>query len=292
MTASRRSCSTSPPSDIGRTDPRTPCEASAGPFFVGPDRRQAHVFNGPGSPRGRPLGRLGAGRGRRGVPGHGQQVGVRAHRDPPLPVGNPACLSGEAGRRRECLQGRRALRGELGDGIRQHVVRLDRHDAGVRTEHDPGTEPVQASERLVYGLHAPGDLGGRTSGESPGTTPIVTLTKTSLPARAASRAGSASTPSAVTNVACSMLSTPAASASLIAGVPCAWAATGRPSRCASSTTARRSADEYCDSCGGEPGVMLPPLNMILTTAQPRSCRSRTAARRAAAPSAAPPMKWQ
>ncbi len=41
-----------------------------------------------------------------------------------------------------------------------------------------------------------------------------------------------------------------------------------------------------------PGVIAPPLAISLTTAAPRSARSRTAARSASAPRASPPIDQQ
>jgi hypothetical protein len=85
-----------------------------------------------------------------GVPCHGQEVGVRTHLDPSLAIGNPTCPRGEAGRRSKCLQRGRTVRGHLGDGVRQHIVRLQRHDARVRTNNDLGFELVQVPVDVLY----------------------------------------------------------------------------------------------------------------------------------------------
>jgi hypothetical protein len=106
------------------------------------------------------------------------------------------------------------------------------------------------------------------------------------------RASGASTPPAVMNVACSIPSTPAATASAMDLALWACAVTGSPWRWASSTMTRSAPAQSCGSCASEPGVMLPPLAITFVTSTPRSARSRTAARRPAFPLTAPPRKWQ
>ena len=90
-----------------------------------------------------------------------------------------------------------------------------------------------------------------------------------------------------------MPSTPAATASAMAWVPWACAVTGSPCRCASSTAARSTpASNWARSCR-VPGVIVPPLAMILMTSTPRSTCSRTAARTPnSVGSATPSKKWQ
>ncbi len=109
---------------------------------------------------------------------------------------------------------------------------------------------------------------------------------------ARSTCSSLATPSAVMNEQCSMLSTPAAAASVMPCGPWACAATGSPRRCASVTTVLSSVRVYCDSCGCDPGVSWPPVAMILTTSVPRSARSATAERSASMPGASPPRNQQ
>jgi hypothetical protein len=89
-----------------------------------------------------------------------------------------------------------------------------------------------------------------------------------------------------------MPSAPAARACSIADSPWAWAVTGSPAACASSTSTRSSSRENWQLSTSVPGVVLPPLAITLTTSARRSARSRTAARIWVVPATSPPMCQQ
>ena len=86
---------------------------------------------------------------------------------------------------------------------------------------------------------------------------------------------------------CSMVSTPASTESEMPCTPWQWAATGIPSRCASSTATLKSSAVNWDCHAGVVGVPCPPVAMIFTTSQPRSARSMIAARSSSRPSHSP-----
>src|SRR6476659_7346568 len=94
-------------------------------------------------------------------------------------------------------------------------------------------------------------------GPPPGTVPAVTDTTAFRRPSSVMTAGSASTPSALKKVQCSMVSTPAVMASAMPCPPCACAATGSPRECALCTAATSSVAVYCDSCGPSDGVKFP-----------------------------------
>ncbi len=71
--------------------------------------------------------------------------------------------------------------------------------------------------------------------------------------------------------------------------PCAWAATRRPARVASSTPARSSSGVSCVAPGEVPGVSTPPVAINLMTSAPARICSRTACTTSAGPSAWRPM---
>ncbi len=62
--------------------------------------------------------------------------------------------------------------------------------------------------------------------------------------------------------------------------------------CAASHAARSSTGPYCDSCTPKPGVINPPVAMILMISTPAATRCATAARTPSIPSAAPPRNQQ
>lgn len=103
--------------------------------------------------------------------------------------------------------------------------------------------------------------------------PRVGQTTVPRAASAAATSGGVSKPFPVMHEQCSMPSTPAVIDWRTAGTPCACAVTGRPSRCASSTTTRSSVWVNWHASTSVPGVITPPLVMIFTTSTPRSARS-------------------
>ena len=93
--------------------------------------------------------------------------------------------------------------------------------------------------------------------------------------------------SSSTKLTCSTLSTPATMAALIPLVPCAWAATVRPRKWASSTMAFISSWLYCWIPTFVPFENTPPVAQNLIALAPYLMFSRTLARTAHGPSATP-----
>jgi hypothetical protein len=121
--------------------------------------------------------------------------------------------------------------------------------------------PASYSRRvfaMMRGIRATTCGGGTTPGI--GTKPAVRPTATPLSTMRPTRSPGSSTPSALQNDTCSMPPTPASSAARIAAVPWACAVTGRPSRCASSTSARArrhrpAAGHHLDDVGAAIGPL-------------------------------------
>ena len=132
--------------------------------------------------------------------------------------------------------------------------------------------------------------GGGAVGPATGAIPSVAPTAIRRRTIAATRSSGAATRSPSTNVQCSRPSTPAATPSTIASSAWACAVTGKPCRCASSTSAASSSGVNCGAPRSEPAVSAPPEAITLITSTPRSACSRTASRTPRP--ATPPRKWQ
>ena len=94
--------------------------------------------------------------------------------------------------------------------------------------------------------------------------------------------------SSVRKTPCSIEVIPASIASLIPVAAMAWAAVRRPALRASSMAARISSKVIWGEPGSTPGVITPPVAMILITSAPALSCSRTALRASSGPSASRP----
>src|SRR5712692_7335724 len=86
-----------------------------------------------------------------------------------------------------------------------------------------------------------------------------------------------------------MESIPASAATRIPAAPCACVVARSPNRCASSTAARVSSTEYCETSGPAPSPTTPPVEKILMTDAPAATCSRAALRISSTPSATRPI---
>ncbi len=244
-----------------------------------------------------PAVRRGTPRARRAVPahrwsGHRPRRGCRRRSggQPALPAADPAGPRRHAGRGGQRLHGAEPEAGEQDDSVRQHVVRLARPDPRVRTAHHADTGPLHPDD-VGPALLKSKRIGGRQR-RPPGSQASVAPTKAPAAASRSTVSTSSSAPSAVRKVACSTPATPAATDSAMPRGPCACAVTASPKPRAASHAARSSTGPYCDSCTPKPGVINPPVAMILMMSTPAATRCATAARTPSTPSAAPPRNQQ
>ncbi len=224
------------------------------------------------------------------VTGHGEDVGVEAGASPPFLLPTPQARAATlvaAANASTVLNPRLANRmtpcGSTSCGLRDPTPR-------VRTAHHADTGPLHPDD-VGPALLKSKRIGGRQR-RPPGSQASVAPTKAPAAASRSTVSTSSSAPSAVRKVACSTPSTPAATDSAMPRGPCACAVTASPKPRAASHAARSSTGPYCDSCTPKPGVINPPVAMILMMSTPAATRCATAARTPSIPSAAPPRNQQ